>query len=310
MQYAYNYIGDRMYINMLSDYLKYTFGEKIYRIPLNGGMTCPNRDGTCGYRGCIFCNESGAGEFTPDKLLSLNKQIEAGKSLVANKTKSDKYIAYFQAFSNTYAPVEYLQKLFMEVISREDIAVLSIATRPDCLPDDVVMLLKELNNIKPVWVELGLQTSNEDTAVLIRRGYENNIYEEAVLKLRSVGCKVITHLILGLPYESKDEMICSARYAGKLSDGIKFHMLYITKDSDLDSYYKEKRFHILSIEEYIDILCSCIRVIPKGVVIHRLTGDSEKSKLVAPLWTMNKKKVLREINNAFVDRNIEQGEYI
>ena len=184
MQYAYNYIGDRMYINMLSDYLKYTFDEKIYRIPLNGGMTCPNRDGTCGDRGCIFCNESGAGEFTPDKLLSLNKQIEAGKSLVANKTKSDKYIAYFQAFSNTYAPVEYLQKLFMEVISREDIAVLSIATRPDCLPDDVVMLLKELNNIKPVWVELGLQTSNEDTAVLIRRGYENNIYEEAVLKLK------------------------------------------------------------------------------------------------------------------------------
>lgn len=310
LYYVYNLIGDKMYINMLSDYLKDTFGEKLYRISLDGGMTCPNRDGTCGERGCIFCNESGSGEFTPDRFLSLNEQIEAGKTLVAHKTKSDKYIAYFQAFSNTYAPIEYLQKLFTEVINREDIAVLSIATRPDCLGEDVIMLLNELNNIKPVWVELGLQSAKEETAEFIRRGYKNQIYEEAVTKLKSAGCKVITHLILGLPNETKDDMINSARYAGKNSDGVKFHMLYVTKDSDLDFYYKEVGFHVLSREEYIDILCGCIRVIPKSVVIHRLTGDGEKSKLIAPLWSQNKKKVLREISNAFIDRNIEQGEYI
>ena len=299
-----------MYINMLSDYLKDSFGEKLYRIALDGGMTCPNRDGTCGDRGCIFCSESGAGEFTPDKFLSLNEQIETGKALVAHKTKSNKFIAYFQAFSNTYAPVEYLRKLYTDVIMREDIAILSIATRPDCLSDDVVMLIKELNNIKPVWVELGLQTSKEETAEFIRRGYKNNVYKEAVEKLKCAGCKVITHLILGLPFESKEDMISSAKFAGNFSDGIKFHMLYITKDSDLYAYYKNNEFHILSREEYIDILCSCVRVIPEKVVIHRLTGDGEKSRVVAPLWTLNKKKVLREINNAFTDRDIVQGEYI
>lgn len=299
-----------MYINMLSDYLKDNFGEKLYRISLDGGMTCPNRDGTCGTKGCIFCSENGSGEFTPDKSLSLNEQIEAGKALVAHKTKSEKYIAYFQAFSNTYAPVNYLRKIYTEVINRSDIAVLAIATRPDCLGDDVVMLLKELNDVKPVWVELGLQSAKEETAGFIRRGYKNYVYEEAVSKLKEAGCKVITHLILGLPDETKEDMINSARYAGKFSDGVKFHMLYITKNSDLDLYYKTNPFPLLSREDYIDVLCGCIRVLPKKTVIHRLTGDGEKSTLAAPLlWTLNKKKVLREISNAFIDRNIEQGEY-
>lgn len=299
-----------MYINMLSDYLKDNFGEKLYRISLDGGMTCPNRDGTCGTKGCIFCSENGSGEFTPDKLMSLEEQIIAGKKLVAKKTKSEKYIAYFQAFSNTYAPVEYLRNLYYGVVNRDDIAVLSIATRPDCINDDVIKLLDELNKIKPVWIELGLQTSNEKTADFIRRGYKNSVYEKAVTSLKSVGCKVITHIILGLPDETKDDMLKTAEYAGRFSDGVKFHMLYITKDSDLAQYYKENNFHLLSREEYIDILCGCLRVIPKNVVIHRLTGDGEKSKLLAPLWTLNKKKVLREINNAFIDRNIEQGEFI
>ena len=299
-----------MYINMLSDYLKETFGEKLYRISLNGGMSCPNRDGTCGSDGCLFCSEKGAGEFTPDIALSLDEQIEEGKKLVLHKTKSDKFIAYFQAFSNTYAPVEYLRKLYFDVINRKDIAVLSIATRPDCINNDVIKLLEEINRIKPVWVELGLQTSKEDTAKIIRRGYRNCVYEEAVEKLKSAGCKVITHLILGLPYESKSDMISSAQYAGRISDGIKFHMLYITKDSDLNTYYEENKFYVLTREEYIDILCCCVRVIPKNVVIHRLTGDGEKSMLVAPLWTVNKKKVLREINNAFTDRDVQQGEYV
>lgn len=297
-----------MYIYMLSDYLKNNFGEKLYRISLDGGMTCPNRDGKCGKRGCLFCSEKGAGEFTPDKFLSLNKQIEIGKSLVAHKTKSDKFIAYFQAFSNTYAPIEYLRKLYFEVINRDDIAVLSIATRPDCIDEDVISLLKELQSIKPVWVELGLQTSNEKTARFIRRGYSNDIFEKAVKGLKGIGCKVITHVILGLPHETKKDMIETAKYAGGFSDGVKFHMLYVAKGTDLATLFQNGEFELLNRDEYIDILCECIRVIPEDTVIHRLTGDGDKACLVAPLWTADKKKVLREIQYAFVDRNIVQGE--
>lgn len=297
-----------MYINMLSDYLKEIFGEKLYRLSLNGGMSCPNRDGTCGNYGCIFCSESGSGEFTPDIRLNINEQIEQAKALVANKSKSDKYIAYFQAFSNTYAPVEYLKELYYEVINREDIAILSIATRPDCINKDVLCLLYELNKIKPVWVELGLQTSNEDTAEFIRRGYKNDVYETAAENLKRVGCKVITHIILSLPFETKTDMIKTTEYAGKHSDGVKFHMLYVLRSTDLAKLYEYNQFKLLNFEEYIDVLCECIRVLPKHIVVHRITGDPDKKNLVAPLWTANKKKVLREIHNAFVDRNINQGE--
>lgn len=297
-----------MYINRLSDYLKENFGEKLYRISLDGGMSCPNRDGTCGTRGCIFCSDTGSGEFTPDKHLSIDKQIEIGKRLVEHKTSSQRFIAYFQAFSNTYAPIEYLRKLFFSVIQREDIAVLSIATRPDCIGKEVLELLKELNKIKPVWVELGLQTCNEKTAEFIRRGYPNSVYEEAVYNLKSIGCKVITHVIFGLPYESKDDMLKTAAYAGNLSDGLKFHNLYIVKNTDLATIYENQPFHILTMDEYIDILCSSLRLIPKQTVVHRLTGDGDKKTLIAPLWTVNKKKVLREIENALTDRNIIQGE--
>ncbi len=297
-----------LYINTLSDYLYDTFGEKLYRISLDGGMTCPNRDGKCGDKGCIFCTEKGAGEFTPDKLMSLDKQIEIGKALVAHKTKSNKFIAYFQAFSNTYAPIKYLRTLYFEVINRKDIAVLSIATRPDCLDPEVINLLKELNRVKPVWVELGLQTSNEITSEFIRRGYINEVYEKAVAELKSAGCKVITHIILGLPYETKKDMINSAKYAGGFSDGIKFHMLYVANNTDIAKLYMTGEFELLSREEYIDVLCECIRVIPRTTIIHRITGDGDKSNLIAPIWTANKKKVLREIQNAFVDRDINQGE--
>ncbi len=299
-----------MYVNMLSDYLKGEFGEKYYRLSLNGGMTCPNRDGTCGTKGCLFCGEKGAGEFTPDIRLTLDEQIESAKRFVADKNKTDKYIAYFQAYSNTYAPIGYLRELYYTVINREDIAVLSIATRPDCLSDEVVDLLRDLNKIKPVWVELGLQTSNEKTAKLIRRGYTNEVYLKAVEDLHQAGVKVITHIILGLPFEQKEDMINSARFAGKISDGIKFHMLYVTEDTDLAELYYLEQLRLIDREEYIDILCKCIRVIPPEVVIHRLTGDPEKSKLIAPLWTAHKKKVLKEIHNAFKDRNIVQGEYL
>ena len=297
-----------MYINMLSDYLKEKYGEKYYRLSLNGGMTCPNRDGTCGTKGCLFCTETGSGEFTPDAYLSIDEQIKKAKELVANKNTSDKYIAYFQAFSNTYAPIEYLRKLYFEVIGREDIAILSIATRPDCINAEVLEMLQELNSIKPVWIELGLQTSDEDTAKLIRRGYTNDVYEKAAKEIRSIGCQVITHIILGLPNESKEDMVKSAEYAGKHSDGLKFHMLYVAENTEIESMYLNKEFVLLEREEYIDTLCECLRVVPPYVVIHRITGDGDKKTLVAPLWTANKKRVLKEIENAFVDRDIKQGE--
>lgn len=297
-----------MYINMLSDYLKNTFGEKLYRISLDGNMSCPNRDGKIDTRGCIFCSDKGSGEFSSPVINNIDLQINIGKELVSHKTKSNQFIGYFQSFTNTYAPVEYLKPLFYSVINRADIAVLSIATRPDCLGDDVLDLLKELNEIKPVWVELGLQTSNDNTAEFIRRGYKREVYIEAAKNLRAIGCKVITHLILGLPFENKQDMVESARFAGKFSDGIKFHMLFINHNTDLEALYYNNEITMLSREEYIDILCECIRNIPPNVVIHRLTGDGDKRKLIAPLWTSSKKKVLREINNAFVDRDIIQGE--
>lgn len=297
-----------MYINMLSDYLKEGFGEKLYRIALDGGMSCPNRDGTCGTRGCIFCGEQGSGEFAQSSFSDISRQIEDGKKLIAHKSKSDKYIAYFQAFSNTYAPIEHLRKLYHKVIIRDDIAVLSIATRPDCLSGEVLQMLKELNEIKPVWVELGLQTVNSKTADFIRRGYSLDVYDKGVYNLKAIGCKVITHIIFGLPFESKSQMLRSAAYAGAKSDGVKFHMLYVTKGTDLEKLYNKGEIKLLSRDEYIDILCEAIRLTPRATVIHRLTGDGDKRILVAPKWTENKKRVLREIENALWDRNIEQGE--
>ncbi len=299
-----------MYINMLSDYLINTYGSKIYKLILSGGMTCPNRDGKCGTRGCIFCSSGGSGEFGADVKYTIDEQIESQKLKLKNKSKSDKYIAYFQAFSNTYASVDYLRNLYTPVINRDDIAVLSIATRPDCFDDDIINLLSELSKIKPVWVELGLQTINDNTADFIRRGYKSQVYIDTVNRLKYAGIKVITHLILGLPYESKEDMIKSAINVGKVSDGIKFHMLYVLRGTDLEQEFINNRFNILSRDEYIDILCDCIRMIPKEVVIHRLTGDAPKDDLLAPKWSADKVKVLREIHNAFYDKNIIQGEYL
>ena len=299
-----------MYVNTLAEYIKNEFGEKIYKITLDGGMSCPNRDGTCGDRGCIFCSESGSGEFAQSRADSIEVQIEKGKELIKDKSVSNRCIAYFQPYSNTYAPVYCLRELFEKVIYRDDIAALSVATRPDCINEENLKLLEELNKIKPVWVELGLQTSNENTAEYIRRGYKNQVYVDSAVKLRNTGCHVITHLILGLSDETVEDNVASAKFAGKYSDGIKFHTLYVAKGTDLEKEYAEKRFDVLSKEEYIDRLCRCLRVVPKNVVIHRVTGDAEKSTLVAPMWTADKKKVLRDIHNAFVDRNVVQGELL
>lgn len=291
----------------LNEYLKNTFGEKVYKISLNGGMTCPNRDGTLSTKGCIFCSRGGSGEFSADRLLSVTDQIEQAKLRIKSKTDCKRFIAYFQPFTNTYADVDYLTKIFYEAINNPEIAVLSIATRPDCLGDDVLKLLSELNRIKPVWVELGLQTIHKQTSDYIRRCYELDVYDKAVKKLNEAGIEVITHIILGLPFETKQMMLESVKYAGERSSGIKLQLLHIIKDTDLLSDYQNGLFKPLSMDEYIDILCDCIEILPKETVIHRLTGDGDKKLLVAPLWSADKKRVLNAINRAFRERNIVQG---
>lgn len=282
-----------------NQYLKDTFGQKVYKISLNAGFTCPNRDGTIDTRGCIFCSKGGSGDFAESSVLSVTQQIENGKSRVKNKIKSGKYIAYFQAFTNTYAPTEVLRSKFFEAINHKDIAALSIATRPDCLPDNVIELLDELNKIKPVFVELGLQTINEESAKYIRRGYPLSAYDEAVEKLKKININIVTHIILGLPNETKEDMLNSVKYvcSGK-TNGIKLQLLHVLKNTDLADDYYAGKFRALELEEYLDIIKACVDIIPKNIVIHRLTGDGAKKDLIAPLWSANKKLVLNNINKA------------
>lgn len=296
-----------MYYYSLNEYLKETFGEKVYKISLNGGMTCPNRDGTIDSRGCIFCSRGGSGEFAASSVLDIKGQIEQAKQKIKAKTDCRKFVAYFQPFTNTYASVDYLEKIFTQAIESDEIVALSIATRPDCIGDDVLALLYRLNKIKPVWVELGLQTIHKQTADYIRRGYELEVYDSAVENLHKISINVITHIILGLPCESREMMTQTVRYAGNRTDGIKLQLLHILKDTDLLDDYNAGKFKALSLEEYIDILCDCIEVLPKDVVIHRITGDGDKKLLVAPLWSANKRNVLNTINKIFSQRNITQG---
>ena len=280
----------------LNSYLKEKFGCKVYKISLNCGFTCPNRDGTLGYGGCIFCSEGGSGDFAESRALSVTEQIESGKEKVKNKIKSGKYIAYFQAFTNTYADVNTLEKIFSEAINHPDIVALSIATRPDCLEQEKVELLSRLNKIKPIFVELGLQTVNEKTAKYIRRGYTLDVYDDAVKRLHEQGINVVTHIIIGLPNETKEDMLSSVKYVCKVTDGIKLQLLHILKGTDLAKDYFEHKFEVLSLEEYTDIITECVKIIPENVVIHRLTGDGAKKNLIAPLWSADKKKVLNTIN--------------
>ena len=281
----------------VNEYCKKQFGEKLYKISLDGGMSCPNRDGKLDTRGCIFCSAGGSGDFTPDRRIPLDEQIEDARKRVASKYKGTHYIAYFQAYTNTYAPVEKLRALFMPVIKREDIAVLSIATRPDCLSDEVLDLLRELNDIKPVWVELGLQTIHEKTADYIRRGYPLSVYDKAIRNLDKIGIHTITHLILGLPGETKKDMLQSVRYvAAGGSQGIKLQLLHVLKGTDLASDYEKGLFRTLSFDEYMDLLADCVRLLPKDMVVHRLTGDGPKNLLIAPLWSADKKRVMNTIH--------------
>ncbi len=280
----------------LNQYMKDTFGCKVYRIAINGGFTCPNRDGSIGTGGCLFCSEGGSGDFAQDPGLSITEQIEKGKERVSAKIQNGKYIAYFQAFTNTYAPVERLRKLYTEALDHPDIVALSIATRPDCLPNDVLDLLKELNQVKPIWVELGLQTIHERTAGYIRRGYPLSVYDQAVKELQKRGIEVITHVILGLPGETKQDMAETVRYVvdGGIK-GIKLQLLHVLKGTDLEREYLEGRVKVMSEDEYIALVTDLIKMIPPDIVIHRMTGDGAKKDLIAPLWSADKKHVLNRL---------------
>ncbi|MFT3983856.1 MAG: TIGR01212 family radical SAM protein [Lachnospiraceae bacterium] len=302
--------GQKPYYS-LDYYLREHFGQKLYKLSLNGHMTCPNRDGTIDTRGCIFCSEGGSGDFTPAMLSSITAQIEEAKKLVAGKYHSNQYIAYFQAYTNTYAPVSHLRKLYTEAVLHPDIAALSIATRPDCLNHEVLSLLSEINRIKPVFIELGLQTVHEETAGLIRRGYPLSCFTEAVKALHRLSIPVIVHLILGLPNETPAQMLESAQYMNELPvSGVKLQLMHVLKNTDLAALYEAGLYTPLTFKQYSDILLHCIGYLSERIVIHRITGDAPKRLLLAPLWSADKKRVLNTLHKDFRERSIWQGKYL
>lgn len=296
-----------MYYRSLNAYLRETFGCKVYKLALSAGCTCPNRDGTIGTRGCIFC--SGSGEFAASAALPVAEQITRAKRLVAAKAGPEaRYIAYFQDYSNTYAPADTLRPLFMAAIEQPEICALSIATRPDCLPPEILALLSELREKKPVWVELGLQTIHPATAHYIRRGYPLSVFDSAVRQLKVLDIHVIAHMILGLPGETPDMMVQTARYIGQSGvDGIKLHLLHVLAGTDLADDYAAGKFDTMTLDAYLSVLEDCLRVLPRGMVIHRMTGDGAKRSLIAPLWSADKKRVLNAINCRFLSDDLEQG---
>lgn len=299
--------GEKRY-HSLDYHLKHTYGEKLYKLALNGGMTCPNRDGTLGDRGCIFCSAGGSGDFAGNPRESIRQQIEAGKKLIRKKTDAASYIAYFQAYTNTYAEVSYLEKIFSEAVSCPEVKILSIATRPDCLDDEILTLLACLNQIKPVWVELGLQTIHEQSARFIRRGYSLSVFEDAVRKLRQIGVEVIVHTILYLPGETEAMMLKTISYLNTLDiQGIKLQLLHVLRETDLAGYYEASPFFVPTMEEYIAFLGKCITQLRPDIVIHRLTGDGPKELLIAPRWTGHKRLVLNSMNQYFKEQDLWQG---
>lgn len=283
----------------LNEHLKERFGTKVYKIALSSGCTCPNRDGTVGVGGCIFCGEFGSGDFAQSGLLPIKEQLRLAKEKIASKNKGGKYIAYFQSFTNTYDSVEVLEPKFREAIEDAEVVALSVATRPDCLPADILDMLKRLNQIKPVWVELGLQTIKEETAQYIRRGYSLEVYDKAVTALKQIGVEVIVHVILGLPGETREDMLDTVSYVVKSGvQGIKLQLLHVLKDTDLAADYEKGLFRVMEKEEYFSLLKDCLQLIPEEVVVHRLTGDGNKKTLIAPMWSADKKRVLNDLNKA------------
>lgn len=282
----------------LNQHYRQKFGCKIYKLAIDAGFTCPNRDGTLDTRGCIFCSAYGGGEFAEGAAPSIAQQLERAKVRVRSKIKDGKFIAYFQSFTNTYAPVEQLRALYTAAMAPEDIVGLAIGTRPDCLPNETIALLKELNQIKPITVELGLQTIYEETARYIRRGYATTVYDDAVARLKRAGLEVVTHVILGLPGETPEMAVETTRHAVSVgTDGIKFHLLHVLRGTDLETDYRKGLFRCLELEEYAAVLKQCLRVLPPHITVHRITGDGAKRDLIAPLWSADKKAVLNFLNN-------------
>lgn len=299
--------GEKRYHSMDYD-LKQTYGEKVYKITLNGKMTCPNRDGTIGKGGCIFCSAQGSGDFAGSADMTITEQLAAGKQELRQKRPVHSYIAYFQAFTNTYAPVAYLEQIYMEAIRDPEVKILSIATRPDCLGDDVLELLGRINQIKPVWIELGLQTIHPQTASFIRRGYDLPVFERAVKELRARKITVIVHTILCLPGETREMMFETLDYLNHAGiQGIKLQLLHILKGTDLANEYQKQPFWSPSMEEYIELLADCIARLNPAITIHRLTGDGPKDLLIAPLWTSNKRTVLNTLHSHLKKADIWQG---
>jgi len=293
---------------MLNDFLKEKFNEKIYKVSLDGGFTCPNRDGKVSRGGCIFCSENGSGDFTATKLKSIHAQIEEQIDLVSKKYKGDKYIAYFQNFTNTYAEVSYLRKIYQEALSHEKIVGLAIATRPDCLEDDVLELLAELNKKTFLWVELGLQTLNDDVAKYFNRAYETEIYKEASEKLNRLNIKFVTHIIIGLPKEEEDDYLKTAIFAQNCGTwGIKLHLMYVVKNTPLEKLYLNGDLKVNTKEEYVEKVINVLENISSEIVVHRLTGDGDRETLVAPLWSIKKIDVLNSIHKELKRRNTYQG---
>ena len=291
-------------------YLKKAFGEKVYRLALHGGMTCPNRDGKLDTRGCIFCSAAGSGDFAQKASVPIQAQLESAKAQIRTKRGCRKFIAYFQAFTNTYAPIPYLRRIFMEAICALDVAALSIATRPDCLSGDILSLLAELNQIKPVWIELGLQTIHPQTRRFIRSGFSLECFQEAVESLSRLQIPVIVHVILGLPGETHRQMLETVSYVGRLSVfGIKLQLLHVLSDTDLGTLYQKKPFPLFSQEGYCEIIADCLEILPSDITIHRLTGDGPKDLLVAPLWSKAKRSVLNQIHQTLKARDTWQGKF-
>ena len=288
--------------------LRQMFGEKIYKVTLNGGMTCPNRDGKLGERGCIFCSAGGSGDFAASASLSITEQIRQQIQMLSAKRPIHKYIAYFQAYTNTYAPVEYLERIFTEAIQNPDICAISIGTRPDCLEEPVIRLLSRLNQIKPVWVELGLQTIHEPTARYIRRGYPLSCFDQAMQSLHQAGLDVIVHTILGLPGETSRDVLDTMKYLNACQiQGIKLQLLHVLSGTDLAADYQAGKFSVLDREEYIDLVIRCLEHLDPSIVIHRVTGDGPKDLLIAPLWASRKREVLNLLHHQMKEQGSYQG---
>lgn len=300
--------GKRYY--SLNTYLKQTYHEKVYRLALNGGMTCPNRDGTLGSRGCIFCSAGGSGDFASDSALSITEQLADAKMRIKRKTDCHKYIAYFQAYTNTYADISYLRRLYLEAIADSEVIALSIATRPDCISDEILALLSEINTMKPVWIELGLQTIHPSTSAWIRSGFSYECFLDTVNRLSLAGIPIIVHLILGLPGETRQMMLASIDTVCALPiSGIKLQLLHILEGTDLADYYRKHPFKLFTLEEYCAFIPRCLERIPKHIVIHRITGDGPRRLLIAPLWSTDKKRVLNTIHRNMELMDTWQGKY-